>query len=69
MDFNQQAKELLDPIMDLMSGADGGVGFAKLRHDFLPAMLEKSATGGALEAELVLVVTRMSVLCKTLMEK
>lgn len=69
MDFNQQAKELLDPIMDLMSGADGGVGFAKLRHDFLPDMLEKSANGGALEAELVLVVTRMSVLCKTLMEK
>lgn len=69
MDFNAQSKALLDPIMDLMAGADGGVGFAKLRHNFLPEMLEKSAGGGQLEAELVLMVTRMSVLCKTLMEK
>jgi hypothetical protein len=69
MDFNEQSKALLDPIMDLMVGADGGVGFVKLRHEFLPEMLEKSAAGGKLEAELVLMVTRMSILCKTLMEK
>lgn len=64
----EQAQALLQPILDLMGGADGGAGFARLRHSFLPEMLEKSAAGGKLEAELVLMVTRMSVLCKTMME-
>jgi hypothetical protein len=69
MNPSEQSKELLQPILDLMGGADGGVGFAKLRHDFLPDMLAKSAAGSPLEAEMVLVITRFSVLCKTLMAK
>lgn len=65
----EQSKELLQPILDLMGGADGGVGFAKLRHDFLPEMLARSEAGESLPAEFVLMVTRFSTLCKTLMGK
>lgn len=66
---HEQAGALLQPILDLMGGVDGGVAFAKLRHDFLPEMLEKSQAGGQREAEFILMVTRMSVLCKTLMNQ
>lgn len=67
--YQELSQALLQPIMDLMTGADGGVGFSKLRHSFLPEMLQKSAEGGELEAEFILMMTRMSMLCKTLMEK
>lgn len=69
MDTQEQSQALLQPIMDLMTGADGGVGFSRLCHSFLPEMLEKTAAGGKLEAELVMMVTRMSVLCQTMLEK
>ncbi len=69
MNHAEQSRELLQPILDLMGGADGGVGFSKLRHDFLPEMLARTEAGEQLPAELVLMVTRFSVLCKTMMAK
>ncbi len=38
--MDKEAKELLDPILNLFGGTDGGVGFALLRHQFLPLVLE-----------------------------
>ncbi len=69
MNPSEQAKELLQPILDLMGGADGGVGFTKLRHGFLPDLICKAAAGQPLEAELLLAITRVSKLCNFLMEK
>lgn len=69
MDHNEQSKELLQPILDLMSGTDGGAGFAKLRHEFLPEMLAKAEANDPLPAEFILMVTRFSRLCKLMMEK
>lgn len=68
-DFNAQSKALLDPMLDLFGGNDGGVAFSKLRFDFLPNMLEESQNGNAMAAEFILMVSRMSVLCKTLTEQ
>lgn len=42
MNIDEQAKSVLDPILDVMSGADGGVAFAKLRHSFIPQILESA---------------------------
>jgi hypothetical protein len=56
-------------MLDLFGGADGGVSFSRLRHDFLPEMLQQSQGGNAMAGELILMVTRMSILCKTMMEK
>jgi hypothetical protein len=39
--FNDEARELLRPMLDLFSGADGGVGYAKLHHHFLTDILSK----------------------------
>ncbi len=69
MNHDDQSRELLQPILDLMSGLDGGVGFTNLRHGFLPEMLARSAAGEEMPAEIVLMVTQFSVLCKTMMGK
>ena len=63
------SRELCLPMLDLFGGADGGVAFAKLQHSFLPEMMEMQAAGNQHAAELMLMVTRMSVLCKTLLNK
>jgi len=38
--MDKEAKELLDPILNLFGAADGGVAFTLLRHQFLPSVLE-----------------------------
>jgi hypothetical protein len=40
MDTDDQIKAILNPIMDVMAGADGGVAFAKLRHSFMRQVME-----------------------------
>lgn len=64
-DMNEQSRELLQPIVDLFSAADGGPAFSRLRHSFLPDMLEKR--GDPNVDEFLLMVERMSRLCKLMM--
>jgi hypothetical protein len=40
----QEIHDLLDPILDLFGGADGGVAFARLKHALLPEMWELAST-------------------------
>jgi hypothetical protein len=68
MDTEDQAKQLLDPILSLFAGEDGGVSFAKLRHDFLPDMLSKEGTSPEVD-EFLLMVRRFSRLCTLLQGK
>ena len=42
MDTDQQVKSIFNPIMDVMSGADGGVAFAQLCHSFMPMVVENA---------------------------
>lgn len=62
-----ESKVLLDPMLDLFSGADGGVAFAKLRHSFLPDMLSKR--GDENVDEFLTMVERFSRLCTLMLEK
>ena len=39
--FHEEARELLRPMLDLFSGADGGVSYVKLHHHFLTDILSK----------------------------
>ena len=65
----EQSKILLDPILDLAGGTDGGIAFAKLSFQFLPEMLSRAEQGEPMAEEFVLMITRFSTLCKTLMEQ
>lgn len=38
--YYTRAKEILDPIIDVFSCADGGVSFANLRHVFMPNFIK-----------------------------
>lgn len=35
-----QAKEILDPILDVFAASDGGVSFANLTHGFMPNFIK-----------------------------
>lgn len=63
-----EAGELLQPILDVFSGVDGGVAFARLRHSFLPDMLAAQAEDPT-AVEFVLMVRRFSKLCLIMQEK
>lgn len=65
MDTQDQSRKLLDPILSLFGGEDGGVAFAKLRHDFLPDMLAREGTDPTVD-EFLMMVRRFSKLCEML---
>ena len=62
---HEESGQLLQPMVDLFGGADGGPAFARLRHSFLPDMLAKR--GDPTVDEFLLTVERMSRLCKLMM--
>lgn len=37
--MNKSPEEILQPILDLMSGVDGGIGYIRLRDYFLPELM------------------------------
>ena len=60
-------QEIIDPIMDVFSGSDGGIAFAKLYHAYLPQWLEEESTNP--QAKMVLDdLRRLSKLCKLMMK-
>lgn len=52
----------IDPILNVFGGADGGVAFAKLRHEFLPAIYAKENKTQS-EEDLIMMVKQFSRLC------
>lgn len=40
MDDDNIAREYVQNILDVFTGADGGMAFVKLRHVYLPAMIK-----------------------------
>lgn len=69
--MNQESKDragkLLDPILSVFGGEDGGVAFAKLRHQFLPEILDKAGTSVTVD-EFILMVHRFSGLCEQMLK-
>lgn len=65
----QQVDDLLQPILDLATGADGGPAFARLRFNFLPEMIARHEAGDKLATELVLHVSSFSRLCSILLKE
>ncbi|ATW62741.1 hypothetical protein SCBWM1_gp57 [Synechococcus phage S-CBWM1] len=64
-DSANKAKEIMDPILDLMGGADGGVGYAKLLHSVLPALITLSEEGDSRASKLIYSIKLFSEICKT----
>lgn len=58
------AKEILDPILDLSTGADGGVAYVKL-HNLLTSVIEEHGT----EVDTIQAFIRVSNACKNLLGK
>ena len=69
MTSQEQSKKLLDPILDVIGGADGGVAFARLQHNFLPEMIERYEALDPEAREFMLMVTRFSKMCELMLER
>jgi hypothetical protein len=65
--MGKSVEELIDPILNVFGGADGGIGFAKLRHDFLPSLVNK-ADRTNLEESVLTMVTQFSRLCEEMLK-
>lgn len=59
-----QIKHDIDPILDLFGGSDGGVGFAKLYHDFLPRLYSNDEE---ISQDTVVMIKQFSRLCKVML--
>ena len=66
MNAHDEVGQDLQPILDLFSGADGGVGFAQLRHSFLPNIYAK-ANKDENELACMEMVKRFSRLCEVML--
>lgn len=62
-----KAKVLIDPMLDLFGGADGGVGFIKMRQLVINTMERQNKS--VVDAQLLEMFERFSLLCKLLIGK
>ena len=58
----QRTAELIQPILDVFSGADGGVAFSYLRHHLIPSVLASDRK--ELEQEFITMISQFSRLCQ-----
>jgi hypothetical protein len=64
----KRAGELLSPMVDLFSGADGAAGFARLLYKFLPDILEMAADGDATAKDAVAMIEKFGKLCNIMLQ-
>ena len=64
----EEARKLLDPILDVFGGADGGVAFSKLRHSFLPDALSKAGESNTTD-QFLRMVGQFSKLCEIMLKR
>lgn len=62
------SKELIQPILDVMSGADGGIAFAKLRFSLLPHIVARADVNDQKGIEALKAFEIVSNLCKSLLK-
>lgn len=62
MSSNEEARVILQPIVDLFTCADGGVAFATLRHSVLPAVIDSE-----IYTEQVYAFQNVSEICKNIL--
>lgn len=60
---DDRVKEDLQPIVDLFTGADGGAGFAHIRHHLLVEVYSKE-NPSQVEQDFIKMVKQFSNLCK-----
>lgn len=65
--MEKSVEELIDPILDVFGGADGGIGFVKLRHGFLPNLVDKT-NRTELEESVLTMVKQFSKLCEEMLK-
>lgn len=65
----KNAKDILNPILNLMGGTDGGVGFAELQHAHLPEFIKLAEAGNAQAIEAVKAFELVSKFCTYLLKK
>lgn len=60
---NDAAQKLLDPVLQVFGGNDGGAAFSRLRHVFTPQLLAKP-NKTELEESVVVMMTQYAKLCQ-----
>lgn len=60
--YHDEARELLKPMLDLFSGADGGVSYVKLHHHFLTDILSRRGEDSNIDGMLA-AISLVSRLC------
>jgi hypothetical protein len=63
----EEAAELLRPILDLMSGVDGGAGYARLHHEILPAIVHRRRDGCLRSSRVFDTVSHFSSICRVIL--
>lgn len=65
---NEKAVAVLDPILDVFGGADGGIAFAALRHRLMPRLYLETTSPREEDVRLIALVEQFSRLCKLALE-
>lgn len=60
--YHDEARELLKPMLDLFSGADGGVAYIKLHHGFLNDILSRRGENSNID-DMLAAISLVSQLC------
>ena len=66
---DKQVMEIVQPMLDMFSGTDGGIGFVKFRHHLMPLLVERvySNTCTYQERDLLTKIIAVSNLCNRIM--
>lgn len=67
MSTEDKVRDILHPILDVFGGADGGVAFARLQHDFLRNLYEKEDPSET-EQRAKVMVEQFSRLCQHMLD-
>lgn len=65
----KNAKDILIPILDVMTGSDGGVAYAKLQHGYLTDFIKLAESGNIQAIEAVKAFETVSKFCTHLLKK
>lgn len=67
--FDEQIQQMLQPIMDLFTGTDGGIAYVKLRHSLLPHVWSEVSRPNMTSIEFLEAWDKVSETCKILLER
>lgn len=67
-ELNAETQALLQPILDVFGGSDGGAAFTELRHGFVPQILNARGTQPKID-DCIKMITQFSQLCALALSK